>query len=125
MKASAKVLVVDDDPQMRVGMGASLAEYDVTLVDSAAKALACMARNSFDVILCDLVMPGMTGAELYGSLGQDSPMQRRFIFTTGGALPVGIASFVALCSVPVLQKPFGVAQLREAVAVVLAETKFR
>ncbi len=119
------MLVVDDDPHMRVGMGASLAKYDVTLAESAAKALACMAHSSFDVVVCDLVMPGMTGAELYGSLPLDSPLQRRFIFTTGGSLPVGIASFVALSSVPVLQKPFGVAQLREAVAVVLADTKFR
>lgn len=113
-----RVLIVDDDASMRITTAASLEHCDTHVVASAREAIECLAEQTFDVIVCDLVMPEMTGAELYASLPEDSPARDRFIFMTGGALPKAIQSFLALTSVPLLRKPFRVDDLREAVRAV-------
>jgi CheY-like chemotaxis protein len=110
-----RVLIVDDDASMRITMAASLEHCDTQVAASGREAIECMAMIDFDVVVCDLVMPEMTGAELYASLPADSPFRSRFLFMTGGALPVAIQSFLALTSVPLLRKPFRVKDLREAV----------
>tara|TARA_R110002096_G_scaffold77896_5_gene183231 strand:- start:8 stop:361 length:354 start_codon:yes stop_codon:yes gene_type:complete len=110
-----RVLIIDDDHSMRVTTAASLEHCDTHMVSSAREAIACLATMQFDVVVCDLVMPEMTGAELYAALPSDSPLRDRFLFMTGGSLPVAIESFLALTSVKVLRKPFRVDDLREAV----------
>ena len=74
----------------------------------------CRAGDRFDVILCDLMMPLMTGAQLRAELVATAPDQAdRMIFITGGALdPVSEA---LLGEVEYFEKPCDVAQLREAV----------
>ena len=116
------VLIVDDDEGMRTTTSAALEDCQTTVVARAAEALEHLAQAAFDVVVCDLVMPVMTGAELYESLPPDSPIRRRFLFMTGGALPRSIQSFLALVPVPVLAKPFRVEELREAVAAVMASS---
>ncbi len=118
MEARCRVLIVDDDASMRITTAAALEHCEAQVVASAQEALAHIAVTDFDVVICDLVMPEMTGAELYASLPQDSALRCRFLFMTGGALPVAIQSFLALTSVPVLRKPFQVNELREAVRAV-------
>ncbi len=105
---------------MRITTGAALANCEVHLAASAESALRRLEDLEFDAVVCDLVMPVMTGAELYASLPEDSPLRTRFLFMTGGSLPIAIESFLALVSVPVLRKPFRVAELREAVDALLA-----
>ena len=104
---------------MRIVTSAALAHYELEVADSAAQAQERIAAANFDAILCDLVMPIMTGVELYEWLPSASPLRARFLFMTGGALPVAIQSFVALTAVPVLRKPFRVDELRKAVADIL------
>ncbi len=105
---------------MRITTGAALDACEVHLAASAESALRRISDLKFDVVVCDLVMPVMTGAELYLALPEDSPLKKRFLFMTGGSLPLAIESFLALVSVPVLRKPFRVAELREAVGALLA-----
>lgn len=111
----ARILVVDDDDAMRVTVEATLEGYEVLLAASAAEALALFTRVEFDLVLCDLLMPKMTGAELYESLDPDSPLRGKFVFMSGGSLPIGVESFVALTEPRMLCKPFTIAQLREVV----------
>lgn len=115
----SRVLIIDDDEGMRFTVSAILAEYDVSLAPSARDAVVLLESLVYDAVLCDVMMPVMTGAELYESLPPDSPMRSRFVFMTGGALPCSMRSFLALRAVPVLQKPFGVEELRKAVGSVL------
>jgi CheY-like chemotaxis protein len=93
-------------------------EHDVTYVGSAQDALTRLAAGEvFDVILCDLMMPEMTGMDLHARLLQLLPEQaRRMIFVTGGAFTARAREFVE--SVPNLriEKPFSVQQLRALVA---------
>ncbi|MCP4449195.1 MAG: response regulator [Myxococcales bacterium] len=112
---SPRVLIIDDDESMRLTTAAALEHCETYLAESAARAVKLMTEIRFDAVICDMVMPAMTGAELYDSLPVDSVLRHRFLFMTGGGLPVAIQSFLALTAVPILKKPFRVSQLREAV----------
>ncbi len=114
----ARVLVIDDEPMMRRLVLHSLCDHEVVLKGDAREALALLAAGeSFDVILCDLNMPGMNGMEFHAAL---TPLQaKRVLFVTGGALADPAEQFLKQAAVRVLTKPVEVGQLRAAVAAVL------
>ena len=85
---AAALLVIDDEPMILGALRRSLsAEYNVTCVGDGRKALDRLrAGERYDVILCDLMMPEMTGMDLYAELEQLAPDQAaRMVFVTGGA----------------------------------------
>ena len=63
-----QILFVDDEPMVLAGLQRTLrpqrAEWDMVFVESGAQALKHMAAQSFDVIVSDMLMPRMNGAEL-------------------------------------------------------------
>lgn len=112
-----RLLVVDDD----VAVGNTLRlvlerEHDVRLVRSAEEALHVLAEDArFDAIVCDLVMPGMGGIDLYEALRRmRSPLAERMIFMTGGAVLPRTRERLARSKNPILEKPFDVAVVRRA-----------
>jgi CheY-like chemotaxis protein len=61
----------------------------------------------FDVLLCDLKMPGISGQALYTGLLRDRPaLAAKFIFATGDAGAPDVIDFLGTVAVPVLEKPF-------------------
>lgn len=62
----SKVLVVEDESSVRVLLGRILERggYVVSLAEGAAEAREMMVRERFDVLLCDIVMPGESGMDL-------------------------------------------------------------
>lgn len=70
----ARVLIVDDDVVITSALRRALAkEHEVTVLNSATAALALLRTGSeFDVILCDLAMPQMSGLQLYRELARFS-----------------------------------------------------
>jgi len=63
--------------------------------------------------LCDLMMPGMSGSELYRQVSTLRPeLRSRFIFMTGGAFADGAAIFIEQTGSRVLDKPFDLDLLR-------------
>src|SRR6185369_7106530 len=60
------VLLVDDDPMVARGYKRVLAaaDFDVHIVTSGADAIAQVKAHDFDVIVSDIMMPGMTGLQL-------------------------------------------------------------
>jgi CheY-like chemotaxis protein len=93
------------------------AQHDVTVKGSAEDALAAIrGGEAYDAILCDLMMPRMTGMELHAELERTTPaLARRMIVLTGGAFTDGAREFLDRVSLPRCEKPFDAAGLRELV----------
>jgi PAS domain S-box-containing protein len=120
--AAARILVVDDEPMIGKTVRRILSGHEVVALTDAREALARVGRGeSFDLVLCDLMMPEMTGMELHAALARDAPaLARRMIFITGGAFTDGAREFLERTGSPQLEKPFAPAALREAVRSALA-----
>jgi CheY-like chemotaxis protein len=115
-----RVLVVDDEPLVGRAVKRVLADQaDVLCVTGGREALALIRdpARDFDVILCDLMMPDMTGAELRAALlNTRSDMADRLVFITGGTFTADMERFLAESACPHLLKPFDVPVLRGLVA---------
>ncbi|HEY3357915.1 MAG TPA: GAF domain-containing protein [Polyangia bacterium] len=112
-----RILVVDDEELVCAALRDALAEHDVVAVTEpqvAAKWLDQGAR--FDVIFCDLMMPQMTGPELYDHVVRiDRAQAERMVFVTGGAFTPRARSFLARVTNLRLEKPFDLHALRALV----------
>ncbi|MBN2192624.1 MAG: response regulator [Polyangiaceae bacterium] len=114
----ARVLVIDDDLPVAEVLQRLLADdFEVEVATSATQALALVRQGpDFDVLLCDLLMPGMSGVDLYGELERDRPgVEERVIFMTGGAFTPRSAEFLAKVRNDRLEKPLDLVELRRAV----------
>jgi len=107
-------LVVDDEDSIReiVQEGLSARGMAVEGAASAEEALAHLAKNAYDVVLCDFNLPGLNGEQLFNHLrAQANISPPRFVFMTGDMLePDVIASFEQR-GAHLMQKPFHVAAL--------------
>ncbi len=113
-----RVLVVDDEPVVGKSLRRLLPEHDVTVTGGAAEALASIATQpDLDIILCDLMMPEVSGIELYRELASRHPeLAARVVFITGGAFTPEATAFLRQTGNPLLEKPFDLPRLRELVA---------
>jgi CheY-like chemotaxis protein len=115
MEGRGRVLVIDDDPLLGPLLRRVLGrDYEVTATTSAKEALRQLgARETFDLILCDMMMPEMTGAEVHARLALVAPeLLARVVFITGGTFTPGADAFVAQPGIRVLAKPFNLDDLR-------------
>jgi PAS domain S-box-containing protein len=114
----ARVLVIDDEPAVGRSIQALLApELEVTHVTRGREAIAKItAGERYDAVLCDLMMPEMSGIELFLALQRCQPaLARRVVFLTGGAFTDQARDFLAQAEHPPLEKPFTEDQLRAAI----------
>lgn len=115
-----RVLVVDDEPLVGRAVKRVLSDQaEVHCVNGGREALALLRdpAQDFDVILCDLMMPDMTGADLRGVLIASRPeLADRLVFITGGTFTADMEQFLADSACPHLLKPFDVPVLRSLVA---------
>jgi PAS domain S-box-containing protein len=105
----ARVLVIDDEPLVRRAIVRSLdREHDVVSVETAAEALIRLeGGESFDLILCDLMMPEMTGMEMSARLQRSLPAAAaRMVFLSGGAFTPEAAEFLRSIGTRFVEKPF-------------------
>jgi PAS domain S-box-containing protein len=112
------LLVVDDEPMVGRAITRMLTPpHRVVSVHGAAEALARLAAGPFDAVLCDLMMPEMTGMELHARLLAEAPATAaRMVFLTGGAFTREAVEFLERVPNRRLEKPFTVAELRAALA---------
>nr|HEX4315982.1 PAS domain S-box protein [Kofleriaceae bacterium] len=118
-----RVLMIDDEAAVGRSTAMLLApDFDVTAVTRAADGLARIARGEpFDAILCDLMMPEMSGMEFFQQLRERAPaVARRVVFLTGGAFTPQARAFLAEIDQPHVAKPFEEQDLRRALARVRA-----
>ncbi len=80
-----KILFVDDDPALlkglKRGLYAERKDWQMTFVENARQALELLARESYDIIVTDFRMPGMSGYELLTEISQRYPKMIRIILT--------------------------------------------
>jgi PAS domain S-box-containing protein len=110
----ARVLVVDDEQPVANTMRELLAlHHEVVVATSGREALALIRSGAeFDVIFCDLMMPGMSGVDLYQQLRQQRPgLERKMVFMTGGAFTTRAAEFLATVDNRRIEKPFSLGLL--------------
>jgi PAS domain S-box-containing protein len=109
-----RVLVIDDEPSVARAIDVALNSlHDVEVVSNGSAALERLRREpKFDVILCDVMMPGVDGIEVYEEIRKTAPdIARRFVFMSGGAFTPRARAFVASCDNPRIEKPFNSDQL--------------
>ena len=79
-----RILIVEDDADSREGLALLLGlDHSVETARNGQEVLDLLAHRTYDVILSDWRMPGMSGAELYGRVAQGWPhLASRFVFLT-------------------------------------------
>lgn len=123
--ARGQVLVIDDERLIGAALKRGLRdEHDVTVLTKGEEAIErVQAGERFDVILCDLMMPGMSGMEFFRALDTTAPeLAQRVIFTTGGAFSRDAAEFLEQVPNQRIEKPFDWQQLKAAVRALLLQS---
>ena len=113
-----RIMIIDDEPAILRTVKRMLSkEHEVVTHATGQEALDHLERDSrFDVILCDLMMPGITGMDLHEVLTQRAPdLVQRLIFLTGGAFTQQAKDFFSRISNTKLEKPFDLKELRSLV----------
>ncbi len=120
----ARVLVVDDEPGLLHAIEELIGEaHDVMTANSGREAIDLLHRDDkFDVIVADLMMPGVTGMDLYERTRADHPgLEQRFVFMTGGAFTARSSSLVASVPNRCVAKPFDADELMRAIGDVIEQ----
>ncbi len=112
-----RVLVIDDEPDICEILEAGLSAHaDVTVCHSGREAQELVADDDgWDRIFCDLMMPEVTGIEVFESLPPE--LQTRVVFVTGGAFTQDARRFLGEIPNPTLNKPFRLKQVRALLGV--------
>ena len=114
--ARRQVLVIDDEPALAAMIARMIEDdFDVEIITDSRRAMASITSHGrkHDVILCDLMMPYLSGADLFRDASVAVPgIERRFVFMTGGTFTPWVAEFLAGCARPCLEKPFAYDALR-------------
>ncbi len=114
-----RVLLVDDEPVLLALMRRILQrDHDVVATTRPAEAVARLAGGErFDVILCDLMMPDLSGVEVHRRVSRDAPeMAGRMVFITAGAFSEPAHAFLRDGGVDWVEKPIDPDDLRALVA---------
>ena len=122
---AARVLVVEDEPTVARLIADVLEDegMDVDVLLDGREALDRAARQSYDLVICDMKMPGLDGQHFYKSLERcGNSLRERFLFVTGDVIAAQTREFLERNHLPHVAKPFRVEELTEKVRGVLAVT---
>jgi signal transduction histidine kinase len=113
----ARVIVVDDEPLVGRSIQRALRGHDVVVYTSGEEAIERLCSDEpFDVVLCDLMMPEVSGMEVFRRVCERRPeIASRFVFMTGGAFTAQARAFLKETPSVCLEKPFELNQVRELV----------
>ena len=120
--AVVRVLVVEDEPIV-ARLIADVLEDEGMRVDvllDGREALVRAARERYDLVICDMKMPGLNGQHFYNTLERTgNPLRERFLFVTGDVVAAHTQQFLERHHLPHVAKPFRMDELTEKVRQVL------
>jgi signal transduction histidine kinase/CheY-like chemotaxis protein len=120
---AGRVLVVEDEPTVARLIADVLEDegFEVSVLLDGREALERATHEVFDLVICDMKMPGLDGQTFYKSLVRmGSPLGDRFLFVTGDSIGPHTQAFLTHHHLPCLSKPFRVEELTEHVRQTLA-----
>jgi DNA-binding NtrC family response regulator len=122
-----RVLVIDDEAAVGRTIQRLLGEqYEVVVLTAGREAIELLVgkKAEFDLVLCDLTMPDVTGMEVYTRCVQArADIGQRFVFMTGGTFSPRAREFLDQISNECLDKPFDLQTVRNLVRNRVAQGK--
>jgi len=103
----SRILVVDDEPGLRDMLVFDLTDrgHEVVAIDDPRLALDRLRRESFDLVICDVMMPGLSGMDLLKSIKAVSP-GTSVVMVTGSPTKEAAAESVKLGACDYIAKPY-------------------
>jgi two-component system, cell cycle sensor histidine kinase and response regulator CckA len=121
-----RILLIDDENMvLKILQRVLSPDHEVVIARSGAEGQAILKQGEvFDVILCDLMMPAMTGMDLHAwFVEQDPAMAKRMVFMTGGVFTPKAMDYLTAVGNSTLEKPFVVDRLRQLVSEMVGAAK--
>jgi DNA-binding NtrC family response regulator len=121
--ARKRLLIVDDEELLLRALSRALGrDYEVVILASANQALQrAMSGEAWDLLLCDVSMPEMSGLELAARMTRTCPsLSRRVVLMTGGTSSFMVHAAIQRSGLPVITKPFERTQLISLLAAAVA-----
>lgn len=115
---TARVVVVDDELLVGRSIRRALRNHDVQVFSSGKEAIEvlCNGGDPVDIIFCDIMMPEVSGMEVYSEVAERRPeLASRFVFMTGGVFTTKARDFLRETTLSCLDKPFELRQIRDLV----------
>lgn len=119
MTQRARILIIDDEPLLGQTLRFAFQEkHDVEVVANGRDAIERLSQNAdFDLVLCDLMMPDVSGEQVYRAVAERAPrLLPRFVFMTGGAFTERAQEFLARFGGRQLEKPFNIDEIEALLA---------
>jgi two-component system, NtrC family, sensor kinase len=118
-----RVLLVEDDIAVIQLVRAALSEHNrVVVASEGAEALRLARNGDFDLVLCDLKMPGMGGQQFFERLRTEAPaLVARVLFISGDTGSAATRDFLQQTGRPLLSKPFAPSELYRVIATLRTE----
>ena len=112
-----RLLIVDDEPMVaRAAQRLFEGQLEVDIALDGKAALEKLARTDYDVVLCDVMMPGLSGLEVYRQVRiENETLANRFVFATGGLFNQELSETVQRLSNMIVEKPFDAKTLRRVI----------
>jgi CheY-like chemotaxis protein len=117
-----RILILDDEEAVRRVLEKALEHlgYELESVSTGPEALALLSSTNYDLVLCDIQLPGLSGLDFFRELESHHPeMTDRVIFMTGDLVRPDLQSFLKKIDANVLRKPFDLSGLYQMVQSIL------
>jgi CheY-like chemotaxis protein len=117
-----RILILDDEEAVRRVLQNALERlgYELNVASSGPEALTLLSRNPYDLVICDIQMPGLSGIDFYRELERNLPsLADRVIFITGDMVHLELQHFLDTIKANVLRKPFDLEGLYTQVNTIL------
>jgi CheY-like chemotaxis protein len=123
--ARARILVLDDEPSIRVFLDKALRSlgYEPVVVEFGDEAVQAATAGDFAAVLCDHQMAGFSGIDVFEAVARARPdTAARFVMMSGDVLNPTLEAFAVAQGVTLLAKPFDLETLDRTIRSVIEAT---